>query len=505
MLGLAYELGIDVEKDTDRAAFYYHIAAHKGSLDGEYLELSLKLDTDKRATPEIIGRMNELAESGCMKALVYWGDEVYLGNWGMAPDKETAYRWFNKAARLGDPVAKYFVGYGYRVGESVGTDYALAWMYFLESAQQHFPRAFRQIAMMYKKGQFVEKDLDTARKYYKKAVDSGDGLSVNYLGDLEYNDKNYEKAFAYYLEAAEYVEKMGLPNGAPYYNLGWSYEFEQGVARDIETAVDYYFKAVKLKHKSSAARISSTIFKLSDTAQKRELLEKASTLNCAEAEYYLAQTFEGVENGKTVKSADALRYYEKGADKGCLDCIENCMYYYSWLYGGDNFANRRKSLENFRLFFSLIDLPENEKYRKKSADVLVSKYYCYAAELDIDEENKKPDKSLALYYYRKCLDDARGMNYFVRISGIAHQYAMEHTSNSIYYTDYAHSEEIAELCFEYIDRALEHAKKENTDVSEMVKHLVDCYTMIYSTAKNKKARNKADFFDSRINAIKNKL
>ncbi len=478
LLGLGYELGAGVPKDEDRAEFYYHVSAYKGSLDGEYLLLALKLSRGTAERLPTVKRMNELAEAGSIKALVYWGDEVYKGNWNMEADKDTAYRWFKRAADMGDPAAKYFLAFGYRVGE-LGPDYGLCWMYLLEAAQQHFPRAYRQMAFMFKKGLLVEQNLDTARAYYQKAIDHGDGLAVNFIGNMDYEAKDYEAAVKCYKQAADYVRAKQLSNGSPFYNLGWAYEFGQGVEADKQKAIELYFEAARLNHKATKKRLSRLIAEnVSDADKMRGLLSEASELNCAKAEYYLAKSYEPEIDGEVEQTKEALKYYEMGADKGCMRSIELLMTYYSWVYGGKEFADREKSLQNFSLYFSLLDLPDNAEFleERKNSFVLQQNYYTYAVELDIDEKDKKPDKPLALYYYKKCLECERNEKHWHKIMGIATSYAVS-DGFGIYYRDIPHSEELAELCFEYFEQVYQKLKGEG-NAEEMAEKFIKCYTAI---------------------------
>lgn len=507
LLGLAYEMGVGVDTDETRADFYYHIASYKGSLDGEYLMLALRLAQGKADKAATVRRMSELAEAGCLKALVYWGDELYLGNYGMTVDKPTAYRWFKRAADMGDPVAKYFLAFGYRVGE-VGeeADYTLAWMYFLEAAQQHFPRAYRQMAIMYRKGQLVEKSDEKAREYYQKAIDNGDGLAINYLGNMEHDAGDYDKAFECYSQAVDYAKQKKLPNGNPYYNLGWAYEYGQGVEKDIARAIDLYLTAAGYRHKSSARRVAYMIAKEleADMETKRALLEKAVACNCTNAEYWMARTYEWeAADGDRAQCKEALEWYEKGADKGDLYAIESCIDYYSWVQGGKEFVDRDTALQYFRLYFSVFDLPDNEKFRKTRSDTMLlqSLYYAYAVELGIDKDNLKPDKQHALYYYQKCLQCPQGEKHWKKILGIAYRYASGEGGQYAdrFYKDVPFAEDIVATCEPFLDRVIEAGE----DVDSCVSWLTTCYNVFaahYQENGNDQGKKSAEYRLKKINA-----
>lgn len=513
LLGLAYEMGVVAEKSETKAALYYHIAAYKGSTDGEYLKLALALSNGTADRTATVRRMNELAEAGCIKAMVYWGDELYKGNYGMTVDKPTAYRWFRRAADAGDPVAKYFLGFGHRVGEVEDQpDYTIAWMYFHEAAQQHFPRAYRQIGLMYSRGQLVEKDLETARQYFHKAIDCGDVLAHNYLGNLEYNEKNYEASVEHYSLAADHVREKQLPNGQPFYNLGWSYEHGQGVAKDGEKAVELYLEGAVLKHGSCRNRLPICIYhEIPEYPRKVELLKRAAELDCPNAEHYLGFTMECALSKEYVQTPEIKAVYESGADKGCLCCMEELMVYYSWVFGHREFADREKSLQNYSLYFSLLDLPANAKHleQRKDSYQLQQYYYGYAVELDVDLINHKPDTELAMYYYKKCLECENNHKHWPKVANIALAFAMGNTD--LGKKNVEHAEELAELCYQYFGTVCEKLKTEDPmEAYEAGKRLLNCYETLlrcysYSEWSLTAPREKVLQLQSRIDHIKRTL
>lgn len=503
LLGLAYEMGIGVESDNVKADFYYHIASYKGSMDGEYLALSLGLANGTVDKPATIKRMYELADAGCLRALVYWGDEVYLGNWNMAADKATSYRWFKHAADLGDPVAKYFLGYGYRKGEVGTTDYAVAWMYFCEAAQQGYTRAYRQIAFMYKNGEMVEKNLDMAKLCFQKAVDAGDVFTENFLGDLEYDKMNYEAAFNYYLRSADYIRKRNLPKSVTFYNLGWCYEFGQGVEKSIEKAIDCYLEGAEKKNSSCMKRVCNLIYyETSDGYPKATYLEKAAKYNCNYAEYYLGKLSEQNTDGCRKQNLKALFWLEQGADKGCINCIEKLTAYYSWIFGAKEFEDREKAIGNFSLLFSILDRDDNKKIleERKGNHSLYQYYYVYALELDIDAKNNNPDRQMALHYFKKCLEGHEKSEYWFKILGFAGDRLSADTANFNYIK---HSEQILDLCYDSFDgfcsafstgekhRAVERLAKAYDAIGEAYKKAKDTNADKKEAVKNCKNKAKA--------------
>ena len=76
--------------------------------------------------------------------------------------------------------------------------------------------------------------------------------------------------------------------------------------------------------------------------------------------------------------------------------------YYSFVLGHHKeYENRELALKYYELLFSLSGTEELENNLKNLLDTY---YYGYACELGNDKE--KPDKPLALYYFKKCIDDS---------------------------------------------------------------------------------------------------
>lgn len=405
LLGMAYELGIHTEKDLLKAEFYYGVAAHKGDSNGEFLRLSLQMEQGKTDLPTAIERMNALAEEGCLLAMVYWGDEVYNGNYGVRVDKATAYRWWKKAAAMGHPEARYYVSYGYRTGDAGVKDPLIALMYAKEAEEDRFPRAFRIQGFLYRKGEFVEQNFETAIFYYRKAIEHGDMLSYNYLGDLEWDRKNEEAAVAYYHQAEEHCEAGRIKSGAPYYNLGFSYCKGRGAKKDVLRGIEYYFKGAERGHKSCKKWVAETIFEELETPrQKYPLLVRASRLDCRWAEYYL---------GKLLDEQEGLSWLDLGVEKGDVDCMRDVMQYYCFAGANKGYKDRAKALDVLRLFFSLWE--ENSKEVAEQSAVIINiafYYYLYSVELLVDEKNHKPDKEMALHYIRKTLAEEKGVGFW---------------------------------------------------------------------------------------------
>ena len=482
LLGMAYELGLHTEKDLRQAEFYYRVAAHKGSLDGEYLNLALQLEQGKADLAAAIQRMQELAEAGSVLAMVYWGDEVYNGRYGVRADTAQAYRWWAKAAALHHPEAQYYMAFGYRTGEVGVKDPLLAMMYAKESEEERFPRAFRIQGFLYRRGEFVEKDPEKAIACYQKAVDLGDLLSINYIGDVEWFRDNFELAVDYYRQAVEHADAGRIKSGAPYYNLGYAYLNGKGVEEDPRKAVDLYLKGAERGHGSCRKWAAVVIHDdIKNPQQQYNLLKKASEFNCRRAEYYLGKLLEEQTNPNY---AEALKWFNVGVDKGDVDCMRSVMHYYSLWVGKDGFRNRDKALASMRLFFSLWNANSEEVAERSAVNINIAYYYyLYSMELGVDEQGGKPDKDLSLFYIRKALATEDGMKVLDVYAAMALGYLNGEDKAMV--LDIAHGEAIVEAIFEHLERYCE-TQREYKDFKECLGYIKECCQLLEKHYRKKK-------------------
>lgn len=457
LLGLAYELGVETEKDLKKAEFYYRVGKHKGDIDAKYLYAALMIETDSKNKKRYLQDMEEAAEEGSVLAMTYLGDNLYDGRWGLPANKEKAYGWWRKAADKGEPAAMYFIAYGYSVGECFEVDYGLSLMYALSSSEYKFPRAFRILGRAYEYGRFVDKDVDIALDYYQKAVSLGDMLSLCNIGGIYYWDKEeYKKAWDYYCRAEKAADEGKTKSGLPYRRVGLCYYYGKGVDMDEVKAIEYLLKAVKRNHIYTIERVAKDIA-VSETLtiyDKIKYLREACIYHCPEAEYRIISCLRkeeepdlekigaaldmfdlNLESRKTLCAENAKlgrsRYYRemddiiyslahKGADNGDVYCLKELCSMESWVLGGEKFVDRDKALRSFQRLFSLA----------QDEDLEAVYYYSYAVEMSIDRENKNPDKDHVFFYFEKTLKADPTM--WHSIVSIGKEYVLEDEVSTLY-------------------------------------------------------------------------
>ena len=123
----------------------------------------------------------------------------------------------------------------------------------LHFAELGFVPHQNRIASYYEDGEFVERNLTEAVKWYKKSADKGNPHALRKMGDF-YRDgtgieKDPERAFNQYHLAAG----TGWPPAL--FQLGQCYERGIGCSVDFEKAMECYRKAAEANNKSAVARL----------------------------------------------------------------------------------------------------------------------------------------------------------------------------------------------------------------------------------------------------------
>lgn len=170
-------------------------------------------------------------------------------------------------------------------------------------------------------------DLDTARKYYERALklNSKYAEAINNLGTIHYAKKNYRRAVSTYQRAL----KISPESASMYSNLGTAYF----ARKDYKRATEAYEKALSIDPEVFESRGSHGV-----------LLQERSVTERAKFHYYLAKTY--AKNGRTEL---ALLYIRKSLEEG--------------------FKERKKYMQDAE-FETIRSLPEFEELMKLEPRVL---------------------------------------------------------------------------------------------------------------------------------------
>lgn len=170
-VGLAYETGEGVPKDTAKAIEWLEKGAAQGDALGQgslgrmYLyglgipkDVAKALDWSKKA-----------AEQGLAPGLYQLG-EIYKHGEGVPKDDVKAFECYQKAAQQGYVLAQITLGALYMLGDGVPRNAAKEFEWFQKAAVQGDGSAQFHIAQMYDKGEGVPKDSAKAFDWYQKAA-----------------------------------------------------------------------------------------------------------------------------------------------------------------------------------------------------------------------------------------------------------------------------------------------------------------------------------------------
>ncbi len=452
IMGLAYELGICAEKDLKKAQLYYHVAAHRGDLDGKYLYAALMAELDPEKEGEYVKQMEEAAEGGSVYALTHYGDLCYDGKKGVACDRDKAVSYWRRAAEKNFPTSLYYMGYAFHAGMSVERDDGLALMYALLAMEQDFPRGYRLMGYLYDNfGNFLEHDFDKAVEFYKKAVEHGDYLSLCYIGNVYFlreSHKDYEKAFRYYAQAVEFADRGEIEAGLPYYRMANWYYYVEGEARDYVAAADFAFKGVERNHANSIKNVAIYCSKIEDETMRLEYLTRAAQLNCRQAEWRMGLSYEDKQTDEGYEKA--IECYKAGAEKGCLDCVCRLIAFYSKTLSQPKFAKYNDNLSAIKYYQRFFALSRSEAFEEFRAKKDVGRYYYGYAREYYDSADKTNLETLSIYL-RLAMDESE--LYMGVVASFCHKrYFDKHLRETKICPEVEQGIKLMEMCWEYWEK-----------------------------------------------------
>ncbi|MBE6161813.1 MAG: sel1 repeat family protein [Firmicutes bacterium] len=201
----------------------------------EYLNLKL------REGINYIYSLKNMAENGNAYANFEMGENEYYGYYKGIPRYNIAFEYLKKAADMNHATANYMIGKMY-INGIIGTldnkELEKGYEYLKKAYSLGNIAACNSIGNMYKNGVHpLKKDLTMAIDYYKKASNQDYAYSLNNLGKIEEDNKNYEAAFEYFLKSANLGESWACNKVGEYYRTGI-------IKKDMKEAYNYYNKGL---------------------------------------------------------------------------------------------------------------------------------------------------------------------------------------------------------------------------------------------------------------------
>ncbi len=347
-LARMYEAGIYVEQSLVEAFEFYKKGADLGDSTSMF---ALGKYYEKGMVPDYVEPKGiEVAVEYYTKASVLDNHEAitklgYMHENGIffEQDKEKAHALYQKAADLGNALAKNFVGlYQYNRG-----NYKPAVELFKRSKELGCARAANNLGMCYEQGLGTERDLDRALECYQEAAEKGHAsgmynLAYLYLRKAKSTKQTAQFAKAAYWFRAALSEDPKMADALFY--TGFLYEKGLGVDRDFHTAYSYYLKASGLGHARASKRCGDLLYSgcgllRADKPEAFNYYLKASKLGDADAYNSLGLLYEKGYEGADKDPGKAFDCYTTAAKNGCVEAEINL----AWMYLNGIYV--RKSVE----------------------------------------------------------------------------------------------------------------------------------------------------------------
>lgn len=296
---------------------------------------------------------------------------------------EDAKKYYQKSADQGHIESTYRLGNVYDKIQ----EYEEAEKYYKKAVEKgHLLAKFKLANLYNRKSNIIE-----AKKYYMESIELPE--SKNNLASIYFEEKDYQSAINYYLEASSEIsvafENLGdlyltighIESAKEYYmknstdvssqiKLGNLYEEEN----NYEKAIQWYQKACDNDDFESAYKIAQIFLKLDKPYAANEYLKLAAEYNHVNAKIYLAREFFDKK-----EYFDARKMFESGANEGSTYC--QCMM-------GIIYQLHNEEYDNSKYWY--------EKSREKSLDALYNLGLLYMELNDFDTAKKYFKEGLKL-------------------------------------------------------------------------------------------------------------
>ena len=168
----AYDLGIGVKQDKQKAASLYREAMNQGDKKAKHNLALLYIMQEGESDNVLAGiqMLQELADEGDAFSIYSLGG-CYMNGKGVVQDTSKGLELYRTASNLGLGIATYSIG-AYYMNDC--HDIAKGIEYGEKAAEQGFALAASILEQIYEEGMGVEKDLDKAMIYLERAAELGD-------------------------------------------------------------------------------------------------------------------------------------------------------------------------------------------------------------------------------------------------------------------------------------------------------------------------------------------
>jgi hypothetical protein len=190
--------------------------------------------TKPEAKYSSVAEVQAAAENGVPEAQFMLGVGYQNGSAGLTKDDAEAMKWFQKAAKQGNPTAMNAIGHLYEDGKGAPQNLPEAISWYQRAAEKGDEWAQVRVGRAYTKGEGVGLDKVEAVKWYRKAASQGSLSAQFYLGHALQQGEGAPQNF---VEAAKWFRKAAEGGqGDAQFRLAMAYLEGQGVTKNVTEA-----------------------------------------------------------------------------------------------------------------------------------------------------------------------------------------------------------------------------------------------------------------------------
>lgn len=185
-LGIAYHLGIGVDKDSKKAAGSFRYAAHLDDVYATYMLAVLHAHGIgvEESKAQMIEYLKQAVQQDCAKAMLTLGLKYEDGD-GVTRNLTKAIEYYQRAARLHHPEAFAYLADNYSRGLGVTKNFETAFHYAQRAAQTGCALGMYVLGRMYAFGLGTQTNRTLAEFWLKRAVVAGHERARDILVDLD--------------------------------------------------------------------------------------------------------------------------------------------------------------------------------------------------------------------------------------------------------------------------------------------------------------------------------
>lgn len=311
ILGTYYYLGEGVSKDQEKGIEWLNKAAKQNFPAAHYhLALIAAQKNNKGSNKKFLQLLKHSAKLDHTPAHLLLADYYLMKSTDRNTIKQQI-KVYQDLASKGNPKSQLKLGYMYQHGIYFPQDYAEASQWYSKAAISKDPVAQYLLGNLYQTGKGVPHDLDKAFYWYEKSAKNGYQPGQIALAYLYETDKaNYQQAKYWYEQA---VDKN---NTLAQYNLALLYQYGKGIEADPRKAFNLIYDAAqKGLPQAQYSLAHAYLYGIGVRQNERRALnwyEKSAAHNNPLAMYQLGLLHEsGV--GTAANLQTAMHYYKKAA------------------------------------------------------------------------------------------------------------------------------------------------------------------------------------------------